>query len=1402
MTESPRHKGPLTAPKCRGGNPASFNTWLGALSQQRAGKSVVLTGSASGSLHMWKEYEIECAVTRAQGKPCHTGAITWIGMEESEIITVGHDGFIRIWDSESIESAEVDDGKISVEPMSELRVKPGARLQCMANVPERDGIWFIQDAFGKIWRADLSFSLSSSAPVVVYETHCGPASSLLSRPPLNPEATKGILVSVASDGAVRLNDLDRSCCLGSCVCNSAASAAVWLGEEFRNFCVGFEDGIVRVFFLNPMVQTVADSSNNSGSGDSESQSEDSSSAIDAIDVCLVQALRPHSQKITGLAVLDNEFLVSSSMDGNIFLFSLSSVSGNADIPVHHLTQLGSIDVRRVPLHLTALKLHMVATDENKFQFNLLVGCQKGVVIRLDVPKSVEPIDSCSYELQGVQRTKLQVALDTCHVLYIYVSACEDIIYSVASDNEMTFISKINVFAKEILEHWTWEDFGSSYVSISNYCLLMGSVDGYLRFRIVPDHLEQSSDEIDKWWSSNQGWSTLRRIHDGPVTAAAFAFSAQIFTGGEDMNIFSFHWEEAKLLQPWPCTSLKSLSDVPRVVDIEDTSQPTLKEELQKMESERLNRAAEERKAEVKRSLAKLRKQFKSVVINNEKLPPHVRLGPSEFEFDPRITREIRDRTEQDLKATERQMAWRLEYLRRIREGLEKHFVQPWEWEEFQVNSFDKKIQIKTMPVKFLPDSVSMEFTEIEKQLESTNELVGDDVEGREKVKEEPVDDEVLELMKSQPAKLTRIQTEICVSEDPETQRAIAKYEKKRTERLQRLKEWDALMMEEPPETTAEEKGEACKLLSEEDHIIMMKTIPEYKPDPAKVNALLKKFELLKIRTELHQMVCDFNSRVKKKRDEKKQIVEKCSEIVSQYEALQRTLPLKMAVPSPTIPEMDPAECPEDKWIITDELLEQIEVEMKGDISSFRRSDSSSDKGSIAEILAKRDSLAEDMQQLLKDFDVSLLDLYNEWADLSVALSYGRMRTLLLRDEVENLMTFQDREEELNHVIKEKDVIVKSTRAKLAHISSMICSLEQILACTNEQQTIAAGNFQVITLDTPNFLQFLENIFLSSAEVDESHILESRPKGCPESLLLNVLQLRKKRLELEGYSAKLRKKLACLLETLEEVNRKHESAQKNYGIVKKDIDALQREKFSALNALDDVLVIRLPQINGKEAPWSLDDAVVFPTARLEHLQSTLTTLVEETVEESKRYKENLVCSNSLRKELNEFKSKIGDLKLECDMWMEKKFGMKNVDLETLLSLDFSISVERSVEALEAKRKLVQERKRLEKVEVASLEDRLAILTRENTVKQTTLNVLLGRRTALQALMDSKKKMLAYESAHPIDAEARIEELKRIIHYIEERSAYLEKLKFQVLGLKCKGINPLRFVEMAEANDYES
>ena len=123
---------------------------------------------------LWDGGLIQTEICRRKNKPCHVGAIQQITLDEGDIYTIGDDGSVRVWDFETIDTAEPSEEgvKLEIEPLNELKVGHNVSMKSMVkDFADESTIWYAQDSNGAIWQLDLSFMAS--------RLHIEPSESLI-----------------------------------------------------------------------------------------------------------------------------------------------------------------------------------------------------------------------------------------------------------------------------------------------------------------------------------------------------------------------------------------------------------------------------------------------------------------------------------------------------------------------------------------------------------------------------------------------------------------------------------------------------------------------------------------------------------------------------------------------------------------------------------------------------------------------------------------------------------------------------------------------------------------------------------------------------------------------------------------------------------------------------------------------------------------------------------------------------------------------------------------------------------------------------------------------------------------------------------------------------------------------
>ena len=129
--------------------------------------------------------------------------IKQLTLNEGELISIGTDGNIHVWDLEKIDQAESEEGQMiyEMEPMNTLKV-PLSEISSMIMCPENDTIWYAQDEKGGIWQLDLSFGHTTAQPKKLAHYHGQPVTGLSSSP-------QGHLFVSTGDQQVRITDVSK-----------------------------------------------------------------------------------------------------------------------------------------------------------------------------------------------------------------------------------------------------------------------------------------------------------------------------------------------------------------------------------------------------------------------------------------------------------------------------------------------------------------------------------------------------------------------------------------------------------------------------------------------------------------------------------------------------------------------------------------------------------------------------------------------------------------------------------------------------------------------------------------------------------------------------------------------------------------------------------------------------------------------------------------------------------------------------------------------------------------------------------------------------------------------------------------------------------------------------------------
>ncbi|KAL2805099.1 cilia- and flagella-associated protein 44 isoform 2 [Daubentonia madagascariensis] len=333
----------------------------------------VLSGSEWGNMLLWEGGLIKVELCRAGNKSCHHGAINQIMLDEGEVITVGSDGCVRIWDFETIDTADVVDetGLLQIEPINELHVDKNVKLFSMIKMNETgSNFWLAQDANGAIWKLDLSFSNITQDPECLFSFHSGAIEALAVSP------VTYLMATTALDCSVRIYDFASQTPLAQMKFKQGGTALAWVPQLVSytgaQISVGFEDGVVRILEIyDPKGLTIF-------AGRKK--------ILDA-DLQLKHVFKPHTASVTALAYEhDGEILATGSKDHTVFFFEVEKDYK----PIGYINTPGPV---------CQLMWSAISHPES----TLLIICENGYVLEAPLPTIKEEDDNnvVSYEIKDM-----------------------------------------------------------------------------------------------------------------------------------------------------------------------------------------------------------------------------------------------------------------------------------------------------------------------------------------------------------------------------------------------------------------------------------------------------------------------------------------------------------------------------------------------------------------------------------------------------------------------------------------------------------------------------------------------------------------------------------------------------------------------------------------------------------------------------------------------------------------------------------------------------------------------------------------------------------------------------------------------------------------------------------------
>ncbi|XP_038130668.1 cilia- and flagella-associated protein 44 [Cyprinodon tularosa] len=612
----------------------------------------VVSGTGWGNLLLWERSTIWAEICRKEGGKCHAGTVQLFTLEDGQLMTFGSDGAIRAWDSELINSADIngDSGTFEMEPINELVVGHNVCLVSVVRSAQLDSIYFAQDSNGAIWKLDLSFSATAADPECLFSFHSGAIQGL------DVSKKSHLMATTTLDRSVRVFDFLSQRELIATRFNQGGTALSWapplVSQSGGLLVTGFEDGVVRLLELYDPQKL----------GGATDRSPHAEAALR-----LRQAFKPHSAAVTAVAFdRSGEILATGSSDCTIFFFAV----GEKYSPVGFV---------RVPGPVRALEWSPHSHRENR----LLILCGSGDVVEVPGPDAGAPKSSKTFELHHLPRRSFRFRsiksrikreeeitrreavkkkkeeekeLPPIHIpnppsplcCGFYSQPGQFWLSMGGFDAGFLYHCKLSEHQEDDPLQRQDEPFAFRHVneadddpicfmtfSSNRQLLLCGMQSGSIRaYPLQPE--DHSLTSMQAYWALS--------IHDnqyGHVSHVRCSVDDLfVLTGGGDGNIFCFcllspeeqkETLERKAQIPSPRVGLE---DEPLALDIEDPTAYSLEEAKQEAKRDDQRRAAELKEAERQRQLAELQRRYKKVLSVNQSLAEHIWLKAQELLLDP------------------------------------------------------------------------------------------------------------------------------------------------------------------------------------------------------------------------------------------------------------------------------------------------------------------------------------------------------------------------------------------------------------------------------------------------------------------------------------------------------------------------------------------------------------------------------------------------------------------------------------------------------------------------------------------------------------------------------------------------------------------------------------------------
>ncbi|XP_040915396.1 cilia- and flagella-associated protein 44 [Toxotes jaculatrix] len=923
-------------------------------------------------------------------------------------------------------------------------------------------------------------------------------------------------------------------------------------------------------------------------------------------------------------------------------------------------------------------------------------------------------------------------------------------------------------------------------------------------------------------------------------------------------------------------------------DIEDPAAYSIETAKEKLERDRLHREAELKISRKQKKLTELQREFRQLLNTNQSLPEHVRLKPVELQLDRRFIEQAERVKSQRMMEVRKQLGWEEERCHIALSKLQAWFRDSLQANVVTVVAIRSDHRVSTYRLPTLTEpSTQLRHQGAASRPDRDRDAAPDRRKSRAEPAKDSSEIDVEEVLcpkATRPAgiKLGDRQVERLRKAAEKAEQAKARMEK-------RKQEW-AQLYEEKPDENCEDPLDVQAIREAKESIgdLKLKSAKDFTvPKHLRMNAERKRAELMGLEQNIREKQTEMNRRIVALRDAKVHLVSQLRAQAQQLHKVQQRLAAHLHRAPPALPTILPEETPEKrlrygrttleryralreqrfKAVHQEEqegsthLLELLEKEMEGEqeneeddqergeeessspsVSSVTREEE--EETSVEEgmelseleeelwreeeirLLHQQDSLLEQMESLVWQFDAELLLLRHQKLRLDWQLKLADLRQLTLYQELLLLKEFERREDSLQEKLNERINEENSIMSKLEECNEQLEMKQRDIVKLQEREKALMAALQASLGENNKFEEFLTKVFKkkvkrvkkkeqmgteeeevdSDEDSDEDDDWEDGddddygsiteeggaalddsvcPPGCDPELFENTLQLRERRLDLEELLVEEKKSAEALKKECDTLVKKEKMVKSSWNAVEDDLELVNREKQQKMNELDVVVPLRLHQIefgNGS-LPSDLSSALVLDKMEVNRLQERIKQLKVEKSQQKDLYCQARQQHVRLIHDRKDMAAKIQGLEEQCDDLMMMKYG-RLVDLEALQTL----SGNRVLEELKQE-KLLREAAYAKEIKqwdakVEEAREALMEVTKCNTERLLSMTNLFDQKKELEHKLNARQKKMGRQFQ---DYRRRVdqEEIRRLQVLVKTQSHQIEALRREIGLLSRKG-----------------